>query len=97
MVLNGVVFRGQAESIPPDGVKHIISLHAPLARYDIQSGIRAGVSYVQALARRIWKFYQCIIFRLFRVIFSMEHACLFPGILPLFLDRLMVVTLAFHS
>ena len=61
--LDGVVFRGQAESVKADGEKHIVALHTALARHDIHGGIRPGMAHMQALSGGIGEFHQRVVLR----------------------------------
>ena len=55
--LYGVILGRQTERIPAYGVQYVIPLHAPLSGDYIQSGVGSGVSYVEALSRRIRELY----------------------------------------
>ena len=63
MIIDGIVFRGKAESIPAHGIKHIVSLHPSFPCNDIQRRVRPWMPHMEPLPRRIREFHQCIIFR----------------------------------
>ena len=67
VVLNRVVLRGQAESIPPHGVEHVVALHPALPGHDVQGGVGPGMAYVKALSRGIGELHQRVVFG-FRII-----------------------------
>ena len=60
VVLDGIVLRGQTESIEADGEQYIIALHPLFAGDDIHSRKGAGMPHVQALAGGIRKLDQPI-------------------------------------
>ncbi len=49
MVLYGIILRGQAESVKPDGEQHIVALHALFPRDDVKRREGAGMPHVQPL------------------------------------------------
>ena len=91
VVFNRVVFAGKTERIPPDGVKHVVALHAAFARNDIHCRVRTGMADVQALPRWIWELNQRIILWFAGIVGSMESPRLFPAVLPLFFNLFRIV------
>ena len=53
VVLDGIVFRGQAESIKADGEQNIVALHPLFAGDDIHGSERSGVTDMQSLTRGV--------------------------------------------
>ena len=50
VVLDGVVLRGQAEGVKPDGEQDVVALHALFPGDDVHGGKGPGMTHVQALA-----------------------------------------------
>ena len=50
VVLDGVVLRGQAEGVIPDGEQHVVALHPLFPADDVHGGEGPGVAHVEALA-----------------------------------------------
>ena len=97
MVFDGVIFGGQAEGVPPDGVQHVPPFQAALAGHNVKGGVRARVPHVKALAGGVGKLYQGEEFRLVRLVGGMEHPGFFPAILPLFFHQSVVVLFTLHA
>ena len=91
MILDGKVLRRQAESVPADGVQHVVALHALFARHDIQRRVGAGMADVQAYARGIGEFDQRVILGLGVIIGSGEGLVVGPDLLPLFFNPFGIV------
>ena len=66
VVLDGGVFRGQAEGIPSHGVKHVVAVHPHITGEGVADGIVAHVSHVQH-AGGIRQHFQHVVFLLCRV------------------------------
>ena len=49
VVLDGVVLRGQAEGVKPDGEQNVVALHALFPGDDVHGGKGPGMTHVQAL------------------------------------------------
>ena len=91
MVLDGVIFRGQAKGIPAYGIQHIVSLEPALSRHHVQRGIGAGMAHMQSLSRGIGELNESVIFGLVRTVYRMENAGLLPLFLPLRLHGLVFI------
>ena len=50
VVLDGIVLRGQAEGVIPDGEQDVIALHPLFPADDVHGGERPGVAHVEPLA-----------------------------------------------
>ena len=55
MVLDSVVFRGQAEGVKADGEKYVVALHTLFSRYDVDRRKGSGVADVQSLSGGVRK------------------------------------------
>ena len=53
VVLDGVVLGRQTKRVVADGIKHVVALHAALARNHIHGGVAARMTHVQACAAGI--------------------------------------------
>ena len=49
VVLDGVVLRGQAEGVEPDGEQNVIALHPLFAGHDVHGRKGPGMAHMQAL------------------------------------------------
>ncbi len=61
VVLDGGVFRGQAEGIPAHGMKHVVAVHPHVAGEGVANGVVAHVSHVQR-ARGIGQHFEHVVF-----------------------------------
>ena len=61
VVLDGGIFRGQAEGIPSHGMKHVVAIHPHVAGEGVADGVVAHVSHVQG-ARGIGQHFEHVIF-----------------------------------
>ena len=91
-VFEGGVFRRQTERVPPDGMKHIESAHLLEARDDISNGVVAHMPHMD-FARRVGQHFEAVVLRTFRVFGDFEDPTIEPFLLPLELDRLVIVGL----
>ena len=85
-VFHGVVFRRQTKRVPPDGIQHIVALHAALARYYVNGGVAARMPHMQSRARRIGKLYKPVKLGKSIILLGLEGLLLFPYVLPLLFD-----------
>ncbi len=90
-ILYGIVFRGKPKCVPPYGKQDVIPLQSSLAGNDIHCGIRAGMSHMKPLPRRIGKFDQCIVFWLRLILRHLKCAFLIPDRLPLLFNYLRII------
>ena len=93
LVLNGIVFRRQAEGIPADRIEHVIPFHPPLSGDDVDGGIAARMADMQSRAGRIRKLDQTVKLRLAEIILCGKGLLVFPDLLPLFFNRFRLVGL----
>ena len=91
VVLDGIVLRGQAESIEADGEQYIIALHPLFAGDDIHSRKGAGMPHVQALAGGIRKLDQPVELGSFVAGDGGIGLCLLPVGLPLLFNGRKIV------
>ena len=91
VVLDGIVLRGQTESIEADGEQYIIALHPLFAGDDIHSRKGAGMPHVQALAGGIRKLDQPIELGSFVAGDGGIGLCLLPVGLPLLFNGRKIV------
>ena len=96
MVLNRIILRRQAESVPAHRIKDIISLHPSLSGYNVKRRIRSRMSHMKSLSRRIREFYQRIIFRSGIIVRSLKRLLVIPHLLPFCFHLSMVIYLC-HS
>ena len=89
--LDGVVLRGQAEGVVPDGEQHVVSFHPPLAGDDIHGRVATGMPHVQPHARRIGELDQRIKLGLVVAGLGVEGAFLLPIGLPFLFDGFRIV------
>ncbi len=87
LVLDGRIFGGQSERVPPHGMKHVVALHPHVARQGIADGVVAHVSHVQR-ARGIRQHFENVILlaRGGRGFGAIEVGILRPALRPLLLD-----------
>ena len=95
MVLNGVIFRWQAEGIPTHWIQDVIALQPLFARHDVERRIGARMADVQPLPRRVRKFHEAVEFRAVILILGMKNARLLPPVLP-FLFHLFKIVVHVH-
>jgi len=60
--LDSILFGGQAERIPSDGVKDVVALHSSITGDNVAGGITFGMAHVKSLSRRIGEHIEYIIF-----------------------------------
>ena len=90
---DGVIFGGQAKSIPADGEQNVVALHAPLTGDDIHGGVRPGMAHVQPLPGRVGELQQPVKLGLGVVFTGVEGLLLVPLLLPFRLYDLRIVSL----
>ncbi len=86
VVLDGVVFRRQAESVPPDGIQDVVALHPALPGDDVQRRVGAGMPYVQALSGGIGELDQAVVLLFIGRKLRFKGVLIFPDPLPFGLD-----------
>ena len=96
MVFDGIIFSGQAESVPTDRVEDIISLHSALSCDNIESRVRAWMAHVQSLTGGIRKFHQRVVLRLCEIVGGVIDAGFFPAVLPFLFNVFVVVLFTLH-
>ena len=89
--LNGVLFSGEAESVPTHGVEHVETAAALVAADDIGSGVTFGVAHMEACATRVREHVQAVILGLGLIGARLESLMFFPVGLPLGFDLLRIV------
>jgi len=89
-VLDGGVFRGQAESVPAHRMQNIESSHALVAGDDIANSVIADMADMD-FAGRVGEHLQQIIFLFVFVFRDFKSFFLFPLCLPLFFNLLRFV------
>ena len=94
VVLDGEVFRRQAEGVKADGVQDVIALHALFAADDIHGRKRARMADVKAGGGRVWEFDQAVELRLLIAGDGGIGLLLLPFFLPLLLNGCKIV---FHN
>ena len=87
---HGGIFSGHTKSIPTHRVQDIMPGIHFVPSYNVSHCIISNVSHVKP-AGGIGKHFQHIIFWFFRICFCLKDFCIFPGFLPLFLNRLWVI------
>ena len=83
VVLDGIVLRGQAESVPADGEQHVITLHPAHAGNNVHGRVGAGMPHVQAVAGGIREFDQGIKLGLGMILRRGKSLVVVPVFLPL--------------
>ena len=102
-MLDGKLFRGQAERVKAHGVQDVEALHALVAADDVGGDVTQRVTDVQTDAGRVREHVQHVELRLVGIeavvagVEGGEGAVLFPALLPLGLDRLDGVGVVFHE
>ena len=89
--LNGVLFSGEAESVPTHRVEHVKTLGALVAANDIRCGVTFGVTHMEASATGIREHVQAVILGLGLIGARLESLMFFPVGLPLGFDLLRIV------
>ena len=82
LVLDGGIFRRQAECVPAHGLQHVLALHALVAADHVADGVVAHVAHVQAAAR-VGEHRQAIELFLARLFAGLERLRLLPVLLGL--------------
>ena len=95
-LLDCVVFRRQAEGVPPHGVQHGEALQRLVAGPDVGQHVAAPMPDVQAGAGRVGKHVQAVILGPRVVVAHAVDTAFFPAPAPLALDLRGVVNLAAH-
>src|SRR6266853_692765 len=90
VVLDGGVFRGQAESVPTHGMQHVEAAHALYAGHHVADGVIAHVAHVHS-AGGIRQHLEGVIFGFCGIDFSLKDAGFGPALLPFGFDFLWVV------
>ena len=90
VVLDGRVFRRQAERVESDGMQHVEAVHVQVSREYVRDGIVAHVTHME-LARRIREHLQTIELLLVRILCHMKYVFVSPYLLPFGLDLLKVI------
>ena len=67
MVFDRIILRGKPERIPAHRIEYVIPLHPSLSGHDVKRRIRARMSHMKPLSRRIGELHKRVVFR-FRVI-----------------------------
>ncbi len=88
--LDGRVFRGQTEGIPPHRMEDVVAPHGVKSGDYIANGIIAHMAHVQA-ARWIWEHLEAVVLGLAGIFFDLIKAVLFPVSLPFVLDNPKVI------
>ena len=97
VVLDGIVLRGQAEGVPPDGEQHVVALHAALAGDDVHGRVGAGMAHMQAVAGGIGELNQPVKLGLGVVAFGLKGVGFLPLFLPFGLDGFRIIGLHLHG
>ena len=80
-MLDGGVFRGQAKSVEADGMQHVETAHAGLARHSVADGVIACMPHVQ-VARRIREHLENVLLGLGRIGVHGKEIALLPCLHP---------------
>ena len=97
LVLDGIIFRGQAEGVPADGEQHVVALHAALAADNVHGGIGPGMAHMQPRPGGIRELDQPIKLGLAVIRFRLKGMGLRPDFLPLLFNGCGVVILLVHG
>ena len=89
--LNGVLFSGEAESVPTHRVEHIETTAALVAANDIGGSVTFGVTHMEACATRVREHVQAVILGLGFIGARLESFVGIPVGLPLGFDLLRIV------
>ena len=82
VVLNGIVLRGQAKGVVPNGKQHIFPLHPLFPGNDVHGGVGPAVAHVKACAGGVWELKQGIELLLFAAVLCGVQVLLLPNFLP---------------
>ena len=85
--LDGVLFRGQSERVPPHRMKHVEIAHPLVAAEDVGRGVSLGMADVQPRPGGIGEHIQRVELRPGVEIDRPERVVLLPVLLPFLLDR----------
>ena len=88
-VLDRVILRRKPERIPSHRVDDVVVLHQLVPAPDVRDHIPPPVSDVQAIAGRIWKHVQTVVFLLFPIVHI--DGALLPELPPFFFYFPMIV------
>ena len=91
VVLDGRVLSGKTESVETDGMQHVVAAHTGLAGHGVADGVVAGVAHVQ-VTRRVREHLEDVLLGLGGIGVHSEEILLLPGLHPLFLNGLRVVS-----
>ena len=91
VVLDGRVLGGQAEGVKADGMQHVKAAHTRLARHGIADGVVARMAHMQ-VARRIREHLEDVLLGLGGIGVHGEEVLLLPGLHPLGLNCLRIVS-----
>ena len=91
VVFQGIVLGGQAEGVPAHGIQDVIAALPLFAGHDVQRGVAARMTHVQAGRRRIRELHQRVELGLGVVDLGMEGMLVLPDFLPLGLNGLEIV------
>ena len=91
VVLDGEVLGRQAESVPAHRIQHVIALHTLFARNDVERGVGARMTDMQALTGRVRELDQRIELFLVRAVLGLKALLLVPDVLPLLFYLFMIV------
>ena len=89
--LNGVLFCGEAESVPTHRVEHVETAAALVAADDVGGGVTFGVAHMEASATRVREHVQAVILGLGLIFARLESLMFFPVGLPLGFDLLRII------
>ncbi len=97
VVLDGVVFRGQAKGVKAHGEQHVEAVHPLLPGDDVHGGVGPGMAYVEALAGGVGELHQAVEFGLIALVLGGVHLGVLPALLPLGFDGREIVFQCEHS
>ncbi len=95
IILDGGVFRGKPERVPAHGMQHVEAAHPHVAGKRVADRVVADVPNVKRAAR-IRQHLQHVEFRLGGVLLGFIKGLVFPSLVPLQLDLIVVVGLFGH-
>src|SRR5690606_33691868 len=90
VVLDGRVLRRQAEGVPTHGMEHVPAVHPFEAGHHVSDGVVADVAHVAA-PRRVREHLQAVVLGAAAAGVKTVNPLLFPALLPLHLQRLVIV------
>ena len=93
VILYREVFGGKTKRVPAHRIKHVVALKSLLSADNIKRGVRARVTYVQSLSRRVRKLHKPVKLRQRIIVLCGEGLLFVPNILPFFLDFCVIVCL----